>query len=149
MEQELLAVESSAESGQLSVRADYPMARNDHCDRIRTAGCSDRPRQRFVSERFGKRTVAPRLTIRDFLEEFPDRTLELVARRSEFDIEVLSLAGEILVELRDDCFESLPIVIGTAFSGMLVADVFAQQYHWLREYALEHPEAGAVMAAID
>jgi hypothetical protein len=32
---------------------------------------------------------------------------------------------------------------------MLIADVCANQYHWLREYALEHPEAAAVMAAAD
>jgi hypothetical protein len=36
-----------------------------------------------------------------------------------------------------------------SFSGMLIADFCAEQYHRLREYALEHPEAGAVMAAID
>ena len=36
-----------------------------------------------------------------------------------------------------------------SFSGMLIADVCANQYHRLREYALEHPEAAAVMAAVD
>ena len=36
-----------------------------------------------------------------------------------------------------------------SFSGLLIADVCANQYHWLREYALEHPEAAAVMAAAD
>ena len=120
MEQELLAIESSAESGQLSVRADYPVARHDDRDRIRTAGCSDCSRKRFVAERFGKSTVTPRLTVRNLFEEFPDRTLELVARRSKFDFEVLPFAREVLVELGDDRFESLPVVIGTAFSGMLV-----------------------------
>jgi len=29
------------------------------------------------------------------------------------------------------------------------ADACAQHYHWLREYALEHAEAGAILAAID
>jgi len=30
-----------------------------------------------------------------------------------------------------------------------LAELCANQYHWLREYALEHPEANAIMAAID
>lgn len=30
-----------------------------------------------------------------------------------------------------------------------LAELCANQYHWLREYALEHPEASAIMAAID
>ena len=29
------------------------------------------------------------------------------------------------------------------------AEVCAEQYHLLREYALDHPEAGAILAAID
>lgn len=29
------------------------------------------------------------------------------------------------------------------------ADTCAQQYHWLREYMLEHPEAQAILGAID
>lgn len=36
-----------------------------------------------------------------------------------------------------------------SFSGMLFADVCAQHYHWLREFALDHAEAGSIMAAID
>ena len=37
-----------------------------------------------------------------------------------------------------------------SFSGMLgFADTCAQQYHWLRKYALDHPEAEGIMAAID
>ena len=36
-----------------------------------------------------------------------------------------------------------------SFSGMLIADVCAQQYHGLREYALRHPEAEGIMAAVD
>jgi hypothetical protein len=29
------------------------------------------------------------------------------------------------------------------------ADVCAQQYHWLREYVFEHPEARVILGAID
>ena len=36
-----------------------------------------------------------------------------------------------------------------SFSTMLIADACAQQYRRLREYALEHTEAGAILAAID
>ena len=36
-----------------------------------------------------------------------------------------------------------------SFSGMLIADACARQYHWLRDYALDHPEAESIMAAID
>ena len=36
-----------------------------------------------------------------------------------------------------------------SFSGMLIADVCAQQYHLLRDYALEHGEAAGIMAAVD
>ena len=37
-----------------------------------------------------------------------------------------------------------------SFSGMLgFADMCAQQYHRLREYALEHSEAEEIMGAID
>ena len=36
-----------------------------------------------------------------------------------------------------------------SFSDMLIADAFAQHYHWLREFALDHAEAGAIIAAID
>jgi hypothetical protein len=28
-------------------------------------------------------------------------------------------------------------------------DTFAQQYHWLRDYALDHDEAGAIFRAVD
>jgi hypothetical protein len=38
---------------------------------------------------------------------------------------------------------------GLSFSGMLIADVCAGQYHLLREYALEHSEAAEIMAAVD
>jgi len=30
-----------------------------------------------------------------------------------------------------------------------LAEVCARHYHWLREYALDHPEAGGILAAID
>jgi len=30
-----------------------------------------------------------------------------------------------------------------------LVDICANQYNWLREYALEHPEASAIMGAID
>jgi hypothetical protein len=36
-----------------------------------------------------------------------------------------------------------------SFSGMLIADVCAQHYHWLRDYALDHEEAEAIMRATD
>jgi hypothetical protein len=36
-----------------------------------------------------------------------------------------------------------------SFSGIFIADVCAQQYHWLREYALEHAEVEGIMAAVD
>ena len=36
-----------------------------------------------------------------------------------------------------------------SFSGMLFADACADQYHRLREYALGHPEAEGIMAAVD
>jgi hypothetical protein len=36
-----------------------------------------------------------------------------------------------------------------SFSGMLIADACAQQYHWLREYALDHAEAEGILGAID
>jgi hypothetical protein len=36
-----------------------------------------------------------------------------------------------------------------SFSGDEFAETCAQQYHWLREYMLGHPEAGAILRAID
>lgn len=36
-----------------------------------------------------------------------------------------------------------------SFSGMLIADLCAEQYHRLREYALDHSEAEGIMAAVD
>lgn len=36
-----------------------------------------------------------------------------------------------------------------SFGGDEFADVCAQQYHWLREYMLEHPEAKEILGAID
>ena len=36
-----------------------------------------------------------------------------------------------------------------SFGGDEFADVCAQQYHWLREYVFEHPEAQAILGAID
>ena len=36
-----------------------------------------------------------------------------------------------------------------SFSGMLIADLCAEQYHRLREYALDHREAEGIMAAVD
>ena len=36
-----------------------------------------------------------------------------------------------------------------SFSDGPFADACSQHYHWLREYALEHAEAGAILAAID
>ncbi len=31
----------------------------------------------------------------------------------------------------------------------MMAEVLADQYHWLREYAMDHAEAGAILAACD
>jgi hypothetical protein len=36
-----------------------------------------------------------------------------------------------------------------SFSGILIADACAGQYHRLREYALEHPEAAGIVAGVD
>ena len=36
-----------------------------------------------------------------------------------------------------------------SFSGMLIADMCAQQYHLLRAYALEHAEVEGILAAVD
>jgi hypothetical protein len=36
-----------------------------------------------------------------------------------------------------------------SFSEGGFAEACAQQYHWLREYMLEHPDAGAILGAID
>ena len=36
-----------------------------------------------------------------------------------------------------------------SFSGTLIADVCTGQFQWLRAYALGHPEAEEIMAAID
>jgi hypothetical protein len=36
-----------------------------------------------------------------------------------------------------------------SFGEGVFAESCAQHYHWLREYALEHAEAGAILAAID
>jgi hypothetical protein len=36
-----------------------------------------------------------------------------------------------------------------SFSGMLIADACAQHYHWLRDYALDHEEAEAIIRATD
>lgn len=30
-----------------------------------------------------------------------------------------------------------------------LSEICADQYHWLREYMLDHPEAGAILAAVD
>jgi len=36
-----------------------------------------------------------------------------------------------------------------SFDGNHFDDICAQQYHWLREFAMEHAEAAGVLAAID
>lgn len=36
-----------------------------------------------------------------------------------------------------------------SFGDGAFAEVCAQHYHWLREYALDHAEAGSIMQAID
>ena len=36
-----------------------------------------------------------------------------------------------------------------SFSSGAFAETCAQQYHWLRDYMLEHPEAAAILGAID
>ena len=36
-----------------------------------------------------------------------------------------------------------------SFSDSDFAETCARQYHWLREYMLEHPEAAAILGAID
>jgi hypothetical protein len=37
-----------------------------------------------------------------------------------------------------------------SFSGKSGFDeIYAQQYHWLRDYMLDHPEAGVILGAID
>ena len=36
-----------------------------------------------------------------------------------------------------------------SFAGDAFAETCAQQYHWLRDYVLEHPEAGDILRAID
>ena len=75
--------------------------------------------------------------------------------------------------MHPDATEYFTVVCDNYFNGKLSADAFGittclyaysylsfsenpalselctHQYHWLREYALEHPEEGAIMAAID
>lgn len=75
--------------------------------------------------------------------------------------------------MHPDTTESLKVVCDNYFNGKLSPDAFGiaaclyaysylsfsespalselctHQYHWLREYTLEHPEVGAIMAAID
>ena len=36
-----------------------------------------------------------------------------------------------------------------SFAGDAFAETCAQQYHWLRDYVMEHPEAGDILRAID
>ena len=36
-----------------------------------------------------------------------------------------------------------------SFTGKNFGDICAQQYHWLRALAMEHAEAGGILAAID
>ena len=36
-----------------------------------------------------------------------------------------------------------------SFAQNSFGELCAQHYHWLREYALDHSEAGAIFAAID
>lgn len=36
-----------------------------------------------------------------------------------------------------------------SFSESEFAEVCARQYHWLREFMLDHAEAGAILGAID
>jgi hypothetical protein len=44
---------------------------------------------------------------------------------------------------------SMYVFSNFSFSDGAFAETCAQHYHWLREYALDHAEAGSIMQAID
>jgi hypothetical protein len=120
-------------------------------------------RMRFLPEQFGRYMLKGEFLVYRWLEQISkDYTGGL------WDFYTLSNGGFYMAPKSDKAFKI--DVIGNYFSGEMSADaagivasLFAlcdmanrfgddkliNQYHWLRDFSIEHAEAGLIMSAID
>jgi hypothetical protein len=83
-----LGVEAAGESGEVTVRAHHPMARNDDRDRVLAVGRADGSGLVLVAQTHGLFAVGDRLAEGDLLELVPGVALEVGTGRVERQIEL-------------------------------------------------------------
>src|SRR5688572_18152374 len=101
-EQPLLALDAAAVSGQRPVRSDHAMTRDDHRNRIRAVGRTDRTNRGRLADATRELAVRDRVAVRKLEQRVPDRQLKWCSARRELEIERLALARKIFVDLIDD-----------------------------------------------
>src|SRR5579875_534008 len=99
VEQEALAIEPAAVSGQASVGADKPVAGHDDADRITRVRVAHGPTGAGHPEPPGELAVADRRAVRNAAQRRPHSLLERRARQDEGQVEIGALTGKVGGEL--------------------------------------------------
>ena len=95
-----LRLEAAAEADEAAVAADDAVARHDDRQWVAPVRRADRPGLAVVAEAAGLLAVADRLAVRDRRQPPPRLQLERRAERSQRQVERLTVAVEVLAELR-------------------------------------------------
>src|SRR6187399_2723518 len=105
VEQLTFALQAAAVAGEVTVRADDPVAGHDDADRILAVGQAHGSRRGRVPDAFGQFAVGNLFTVRDPAQLCPHRALKGRAAEPEVQFEFPPLAREILGELVDGLAE--------------------------------------------
>jgi hypothetical protein len=97
----LLAFQAAAVAGEVTGGADDTVARHDDADRIASIGQTDRPGAAGASDPLGELAVGPRFAVRDLLQSGPHCALKRGADESHRQVELGTLAAEVLIQLPD------------------------------------------------
>src|SRR5437016_2633031 len=107
IEQPFLAPQPTAVSAKRAVSADHAMTRNDDADHVCAVRTTNRPASVFVSQAFRHPRIRASLPFGNRLQDFPGPQLERRTNRCELNIELEVFAGEVIGQLRPDCFQML------------------------------------------
>src|SRR5580698_10791886 len=99
-EQPALARDASAEPGQRAVRSDHPMTRHHDRDGIAAVGEAHRARCFRIADALSLLAVGPGFAIRNLHQVVPRTPLKFRAVETQRQVELASLALEVLLEDR-------------------------------------------------
>src|SRR5213079_440161 len=103
--QPFLAPQPAAVSAQRSVGADHAVTRNDNADHVCAVRTADSPARVFISQAFRHPGIRACFACGNRLQNFPGPQLKLRTNWRQWNIELEVFAGEIIGQLRTDCFQ--------------------------------------------